>query len=114
MTRARWKILLATIALLSVGAGIGYSAIPSGSGVISACRNANGGLRVIDREGGASCVQGEVLLEWSTSGGTGESTVRAIKASPPATFRPTSIVAMLMPCSPRIVPTFPMIPGRSS
>ena len=73
MTRARWKILLATIALLSVGAGIGYSAIPSGSGVISTCRNANGGLRVIDREGGASCVQGEVLLEWSTSGGTGGS-----------------------------------------
>ena len=71
MVRTRWKFVLATIALLSIGVGIGDSAIPSGSGVISTCRNVNGGLRVIDREGGASCGGGETLLEWSTSGGTG-------------------------------------------
>ena len=40
--------------------------------------------------------------------------VSTISASPPFAVRPTSIVAMLMSCSPRIVPTRPMMPGRSS
>jgi hypothetical protein len=71
MARARWKVFVATIGLLALGASIGYAAIPSGGGVISTCRNVNGGLRVIDREAGASCAGGESLLEWSTSGGTG-------------------------------------------
>ena len=35
---------------------------------------------------------------------TGASTVRHISASPPSSLRPTSIVAMLTSCSPRIVP----------
>src|SRR5947207_1306578 len=51
-----------------------------------------------------------------TSGGTSESTVTHISASIPwpSGLRPTSIVAMLIEWSPRMVPTLPMMPGRST
>ena len=93
MVRARWKVLVATIGLLALGASIGYAAIPSGSGVISTCRNVNGGLRVIDKEGGASCAGGETLLEWSTSGGTGS-------AGPPGPAGPAGAQGSAGPAGP--------------
>ena len=48
-----------------------------------------------------------------TSAGTGSSTVSMMIACWPRPFRPTSIRAMLILRSPRIVPNFPTMPGTS-
>src|SRR5579875_126431 len=50
----------------------------------------------------------------TTVSGMAESTVRAMSACPPFTSRATCMPAILMPCSPRIRPRIPTIPGRSS
>jgi hypothetical protein len=46
-------------------AGIGYAAIPSASGVLSACKKADGSIKLIDKEGGASCGGGQQLVQWN-------------------------------------------------
>ena len=50
----------------------------------------------------------------SVYSGMGLSTVMAISAGPPGSFRPTAAQAMFTPACPRMVPTLPMTPGRSS
>src|SRR3712207_1222567 len=49
-----------------------------------------------------------------TSSGTGSSTVTVIAAREPGSPRPTAMLPMLMPCSPRTVPSLPIMPGTSS
>src|SRR5215203_3237584 len=49
-----------------------------------------------------------------TSSDTGSSRVTAIAAREPGSPRPTAMLPMLMSCSPRMPPSLPIIPGRSS
>src|SRR5829696_513455 len=49
-----------------------------------------------------------------TSSGTGSSTVMAMAAGAPGALRPTAMLPMLILCSPRMVPTLPIMPGLSS
>jgi hypothetical protein len=61
--------LVAATAGLAAGA-VALGAIPNSSTrVISGCyANTDGALRVIDRQGGATCTAGETLLEWNQRG----------------------------------------------
>jgi hypothetical protein len=71
------------VALIALGAGIAYAAIPGPTGTISACYNAaNGAIRVIDVEAGASCRPGEQMLGWSQLGVPGYEIVT--NATPPS------------------------------
>lgn len=59
----RIAVLIGTLLLL-VG-GVAYASIPSPDGTISGCyNNANGSLKVIDTEAGASCSGNETALNW--------------------------------------------------
>jgi hypothetical protein len=57
-------ILIAVAGLLAVAAGVGYAAIPGSDGTISACKDARGGLKVIDAEAGQTCKSDQQLLTW--------------------------------------------------
>ena len=65
------SILAALVAALVAGAG--YAAIPSAGGVISACKIADGSLKLIDEEIGESCAAGKQLVEWNVQGPAGPS-----------------------------------------
>jgi hypothetical protein len=52
-------------------AGVGYAAIPSASGVISACKKADGSVRLIDKEAGQFCLASQQLVEWNKQGPQG-------------------------------------------
>src|SRR5918994_4344325 len=67
--------------------------------------------RVTER---ASLKPGVSKRSFRTSSGTDSSTVTAIAAREPGSPRPTAMLPMLMPCSPRILPSFPIMPGLSS
>ncbi len=71
ITASRRALFVATLSLLALGAGIGWAAVPDSAGVIHGCRNANGGLRLIDTEVGGACGSGETLLSWSQHGPAG-------------------------------------------
>src|SRR5215210_694152 len=62
----------------------------------------------------ASSKPGVCSRAFRTSPGTGSSTVTAIAAREPGSPRPTAMLPMLMPCSPRMLPSLPIIPGLSS
>src|SRR5205823_4394413 len=61
----------------------------------------------------AETICGRVRSASSTSAGTGSSTWISESAMPPTRSRPSSMPAMLMPRSPRSVPTRPTTPGTS-
>ena len=63
--------VLAAGALLAALAATTYAAIPGANGVISACKDAKGGLKVIDAENGATCSSNQVSLSWNQQGPTG-------------------------------------------
>ncbi len=70
-----------------------FAAIPhSTTGVISACRaNADGAIRVIDAEAGATCEETETALSWA-SAGDGDSTHSASLRLVPNPEDPTNFV----------------------
>jgi hypothetical protein len=51
--------------------GISYAAIPGQGGVISACRDSKGALKVIDAEAGQTCNANQQLLTWNQEGPQG-------------------------------------------
>ena len=55
-----------------------------------------------------------LAISSSASAGIAESTESATSAAPPLASRETCMPAMLTPASPRIRPTMPTMPGRSS
>lgn len=68
------RILLASAALMvaGVGTGVAVAAIPdSSTGVLTACRVTGdaGNVRIIDKQGGASCHSYETELSWDTTPG---------------------------------------------
>jgi hypothetical protein len=69
------RLLLATTAVLAVGGGIAYAAIPTSTGVIRGCyQMTSGSLRVIGTNptvGGGKCSTSEKALDWSQRGPTG-------------------------------------------
>jgi hypothetical protein len=68
----RKLISLAAVAIaVAAVSGLGYAAIPSSSGVISACKDNKGALKVIDAEAGATCPGSQQLLEWGKQGPQG-------------------------------------------
>jgi hypothetical protein len=71
MSRIRFIVLAAAVGLV-VLAGVGYAAIPSADGTISACKSSKGALKVIDVEAGQSCPDGQQLLAWNQQGRQGE------------------------------------------
>lgn len=59
------------VAAVSAAAAVGaYASIPAGNGVITACLNAKGALKVIDGEAGESCGSQQTLT-WNQQGPTG-------------------------------------------
>ena len=64
-----------TIALAGVlaagAAGVGYAAIPSDGGVVSACKKSDGSIKLIDKESGQGCSPSQQLVEWSKQGPQG-------------------------------------------
>ena len=64
-------IILAVAAALAVATGVGYAAIPSSTGAISACKDSKGALKVIDAEAGETCGAGKQLLTWNQQGPPG-------------------------------------------
>jgi hypothetical protein len=57
--------------LAAVAAGVGYAAIPSASGVLSACKKADGSIKLIDKESGQGCGGSQQLVEWNVQGPAG-------------------------------------------
>jgi len=72
----RGAIAVAAVAALTAG-GAAYATIPdSTTGVITGCRDASGGLRVIDKQAGATCPAGTTQLEWNQQGRQGPTGLR--------------------------------------
>src|SRR5919112_3278809 len=62
----------------------------------------------------ASVKPGASRRAFRTSSGAGSSIVIAMAAGEPGALRPTAMLPMLIPCSPRMLPTLPIMPGWSS
>jgi len=62
------KLIPIAALLLVVIAGVSYAAIPSSNGTISACKDRNGVLRVIDADAGQTCAGNSQLLTWNQQG----------------------------------------------
>jgi type VI secretion system secreted protein Hcp len=78
MTRSRiFKLVLPAAVVLGAGTAVAIAAIPSASGVITACRVTTGAtpgqLRVIDTEATPpqACVAGEATVTWNQAGPAG-------------------------------------------
>jgi hypothetical protein len=70
---ASWVLgFLAAAARVAAPAATTYAAIPSANGVISACKDAKGGLEVIDAENGATCSANQLALSWNQQGPRGD------------------------------------------
>lgn len=78
--RGRAAVIVAGVAIASVGAGAAWGAIPSDEdGTIDACyRQVDGVLRVIDYEDGQRCKKGEQTLTWRSGAGSVELTDGAV------------------------------------
>jgi hypothetical protein len=63
--------LLAVSAAFIAGAGIAYATIPDSNGVINACYNSGGVLRVVNNDN-RKCSKGETSLSWSQQGSAAE------------------------------------------
>jgi hypothetical protein len=64
-------LIVAIVALIVALGGVAIASIPSADGTIHGCYNAQGQLRVIDAESGASCAPGETALSWNQTGPAG-------------------------------------------
>lgn len=65
-------LVTALVAVAAVAAaGIAYAAIPSGNGVISACKTKDGAVKLIDKEAGQGCNSSQQLVEWNQQGPPG-------------------------------------------
>jgi hypothetical protein len=72
------KLVTALVAVAAVAtAGIAYAAIPSGNGVISACKTKDGAVKLIDKEAGQGCNSSQQLVEWNQQGPPGPTGRRA-------------------------------------
>ena len=68
----RKLISLAALAVaIAAIAGVGYAAIPGSNGVISACKDSKGALKVIDAEAGQTCNANQQPLSWNQEGPAG-------------------------------------------
>src|SRR5262245_36362781 len=66
------SFVIAVLALAPVAAAsVAYATIPGGNGVISACLNPDGLIKLIDRDAGESCPGPHQLVEWNQEGPTG-------------------------------------------
>lgn len=64
--------VIALVAAVAVAAtSFAYAAIPSTEGVISACKDSKGALKVIDAEAGQTCNGNQQLLSWNQQGPAG-------------------------------------------
>jgi hypothetical protein len=64
----RKAIIIGALLVAVAAARVGYAAIPSADGTISACKNSKGALKVIDAEAGQTCTDGQQLLTWNQQG----------------------------------------------
>ena len=71
MLKSKLTKAVIAIAGLLLLATAGYAAIPGPNGVISACKDNKGSLKVIDAEAGQTCPGSQQLLEWSKQGPQG-------------------------------------------
>lgn len=62
---------LACALAVSCQAAVAFAAIPGAGGVISACYDSKGIMRVIDAGAGATCTNKETLLTFNATGTTG-------------------------------------------
>ena len=69
--RAPAALLLGIALGIAAAAGIAYAAVPNAAGVINACYDRQGDLRVIDAEAGESCDRRESPLSWNQRGPSG-------------------------------------------
>jgi hypothetical protein len=67
----RGLLTVGVIAVLAIGAGVGYASIPDSVGVIHGCYDNKGTLRVIDTQAGGACKNNETPISWSQSGPQG-------------------------------------------
>ncbi len=65
------KAIALAAVLVGAGAGAGYAAIPSSDGVLSACKKADGSIKLIDPEAGQKCSGSTQLIEWNQKGPAG-------------------------------------------
>ncbi|MEA2126658.1 MAG: hypothetical protein QOI80_3440 [Solirubrobacteraceae bacterium] len=73
LSRPSPSLVVALIALTVACSGVALAAIPSSSGVISACYSkVNGTLRVVDAEAGKKCGAGDGTLSWNQQGPKGD------------------------------------------
>lgn len=84
---------VAALIATSGAAAVAFASVPhSVTGVISACRaNADGVIRVIDGEAGATCEASETAMSWA-SAGDGNSSHSALLRLEPDSEDPTSYV----------------------
>jgi len=71
LRRRSVRLLLVTAVLLVAVTGIAYAVIPGTDGVISACMDKQGNLRVIDVQAGEACKNNETPLAWNQTGPQG-------------------------------------------
>jgi hypothetical protein len=67
----RTRLALVAAAIVTGIAGVSYAAVPAANGTISACKDAKGGLKVIDAEAGQTCNANQHLLTWNQQGPAG-------------------------------------------
>src|SRR5215211_2056620 len=71
MSSKKLRLLAGGIGLVAVLGGVAYAGIPASNGVISACKDNKGALRLIDAEAGQSCNANQQLLTWNQQGPPG-------------------------------------------
>src|SRR5215211_1957595 len=71
MSSKKLRLLARGIGLVAVLGGVAYAGIPASNGVISACKDNKGALRVIDAEAGQSCNANQQPLTWNQQGPPG-------------------------------------------
>ena len=64
-------VIIAAAVALVAAVGIGYAAVPSTDGVITACLKKDGNLRVLDAEAADDCKKHDQLLHWNAQGPQG-------------------------------------------
>src|SRR5215471_4405931 len=69
MPRGKKWVIPVAVAVVALGAGIAYAAIPDNGGVIHGCySNVNGLLRVVDSASADACRRSETALSWNQQG----------------------------------------------
>lgn len=111
MTRLKTIVLVAATALAATAVGVGYAAIPSANGTITACRDTKGSLKVIDAEAGQTCNANQQSLTWNQQGPAGPegpqgpSAIHAATTSAQGPPNPSSTLQFLATPAEVTVPT---------